>query len=116
MEIELKDMEFYAMHGFYPSEKLIGGRFLVSVQMKIKDEKACDTDQLSDALNYQDVYDIVREEMSIPSNLLEHVCSRIINRVSATFQGIENVSVWVSKMNPPLGGQTGKVTVSLTRS
>ena len=116
MEIELKDMEFYARHGYYPSEKQIGGRFLVSVKIETNNEKACETDQLDDALNYQEVYDLVKGEMSVPSNLLEHVCSRIINRLHASYSGIGKISVWVSKMNPPLGGQTEKVTVSLTRS
>ena len=115
MKIELRDMEFYACHGYYPSEKQIGGRFLVSVKMKIKDEKAGHTDKLSDALNYQEVYNVIKEEMSITSDLLEHVCSRIANRLRSTFSKIKKVSVQVSKMNPPLGGQTEKVTISITR-
>lgn len=113
--IELEGMEFYARHGYYPFEKQVGARFVVSARIETDCTLAGQTDRLEDALNYQKIYDIVRDEMAIPSALLEHVCTRIIDRIYHSFPGIGNARVKVSKMNPPMGGQIEKVSVELSR-
>ncbi|MGD9928682.1 MAG: dihydroneopterin aldolase [Mangrovibacterium sp.] len=113
--IEIEGMEFYAYHGHYPVEKQVGTRFIVSVQLVTDCEKAGRTDRLEDALNYQSVYDLIKQEMASPSDLLEHVCTRILDALYASFPTLEQATIKLSKMNPPMGGQIGKVSVSLTR-
>ena len=113
--IELEGMEFYAYHGYYAFEKQVGARFMVSATIHTDCVQAGKSDRLEDALNYQRVYDIVREEMAVPSALLEHVCSRILDRLYDSFPVIEQATVKLSKMNPPMGGQIEKVSVQLTR-
>ena len=49
----------------------------------------------------------VKEEMAVPSNLLEHVAGRILRRVRSAFPYVEKASVTISKLNPPLGGEVG---------
>jgi len=113
--IELDGMEFYAYHGHYQTEKQVGARFTVSATIHADCSKAGQTDLLEDALNYQEIYDIIREEMGIPSALLEHVCSRILDHIYRSFPAIEKATIKVSKMNPPMGGQLEKVSVQLSR-
>ncbi|WP_372773736.1 dihydroneopterin aldolase [Mangrovibacterium sp.] len=113
--IELDGMEFYAYHGHYPFEKQVGARFIVSVTIHTDCEKAGQSDRLEDALNYQKIYDIVREEMAIPSALLEHVCTRILDHIYRSFPEIGQAIVKLSKMNPPMGGQLEKVSVQLSK-
>jgi dihydroneopterin aldolase len=111
--IEIEGMEFYAFHGHFEVEKIAGNRFLVNLKIEADCSKAALTDRLEDTLDYQKAYLIVKEEMAIPSDLLEHVAQRIINRVKAEFQEAKKVNVKVSKMNPPMGGQIERVSVSL---
>jgi len=113
--IELEGMEFYAFHGYYPSEKQIGNRFVVSVKIATDCTLPGETDQLEDALNYQEVYHLVKKEMAVSSNLLEHVCSRILTSLYKAFPGIEEATVKISKINPPMGGSIEKVSLSLTK-
>lgn len=113
--IEIEGMEFYAHHGHFDFEKQVGARFVVSATIHTDCSKAGQTDQLEDALNYQKIYDIIREEMAIPSALLEHVCTRILNRLHSSFSSIEKATIKVSKMNPPMGGAIEKVSVQLTQ-
>ncbi|MFV0377799.1 MAG: dihydroneopterin aldolase [Mangrovibacterium sp.] len=113
--IELDGMEFYAYHGYYPFEKQVGARFIVSVRIRTNCSKAGTTDKLEDALNYQLVYDLISTEMAIPSALLEHVCYRILDRLYISFPTIEQASIKLSKMNPPMGGQIEKVSVEMSR-
>lgn len=110
--IEIEGMEFYAFHGHFDVEKVAGNRFLVNLKIEADLKKAGQTDKLEDTLDYQKAYQAVKEEMAAPSDLLEHVCQRIISRIKSDFPETQNVSVKVSKMNPPMGGQIEKVSVT----
>ena len=111
--IEIEGMEFYAFHGHFEVEKVAGNRFLVNLKMEANLSKAGQTDRLEDTLDYQKAYLAVKEEMAIPSDILEHVAQRIINRLKSEFPELEKVWVKVSKMNPPMGGQIEKVSVTM---
>jgi len=111
--IEIEGMEFYAFHGHFAVEKVAGNRFLVNLQIEADCSNAGLTDHLEDTLDYQKAYLAVKEEMAIPSDLLEHVAQRIINRIKDEFPEAQKVSVKVSKMNPPMGGQIRKVSVTM---
>lgn len=112
--IEIEGMEFYAYHGHFPAEQVVGNRFIVDLTLFTDCSKAAKSDDLTDALNYQTVYLIVKEEMQIKSHLLEHVAGRILNRLENNFESIEKAKVKISKLNPPMGGQIEKVSVTLT--
>ena len=111
--IELEEMEFYAYHGCFREENVVGNRFLVNVAISTDMARAMQTDEIEDALNYVKVYDLVRTEMQQTSNLLEHVSARIIDSLYRHFSEIEWARVKISKMNPPMGGQMKKVSVTL---
>jgi dihydroneopterin aldolase len=64
-------------------------------------------------VSYLDVYQVVKREMGIPSNLLEHVARRIGEGIRNDFPSVETVRVKVSKLNPPLGGQMESVSVEV---
>ena len=66
-------------------------------------------------LTILDVYQTVKREMGVPSRLLEHVGERICNALLAGFPAMEEVTVCVSKLNPPLGGQLESVSVEVTK-
>ena len=113
--IKVENMEFYAFHGCYRQEQVVGGRFLVDLEIETDLEKAAKSDRISDTLNYQAVYEVVKEQMNIKSHLLEHVAGRILDKLFEKFTGIEKATVKVSKMNPPMGGQMERVSVTLNR-
>ncbi len=113
--IELEEMEFYAYHGCYKEEKVVGNRFLVNVSIRVDMHQATQSDNIKDTLNYVKVYELIREEMQKTANLLEHVSERILERLYKSFPGIEWARIKVSKMNPPMGGQMKKVSVTLER-
>jgi 7,8-dihydroneopterin aldolase/epimerase/oxygenase len=73
------------------------------------------SDNLKDAVNYQRVYEIVKSQMETKSHLLEHIASRILDSIYAELHGIEKITVKVYKLNPPMGGKIGSVSVIMTR-
>lgn len=106
-------MEFYAYHGCFREEQIIGTRFLVDLYLETETVKAENSDDLNDTVNYQEVYLLVKQEMEIKSKLLEHVGRRILKSVMTQFPEIESAKIKISKMNPPLGGKIRSVSVSL---
>jgi dihydroneopterin aldolase len=115
IQILLENMEFYSFHGHYAGERKIGNRFLVSVNIDTDMQKPAETDRLEDTLDYREVYETVKEEMQVPSNLLEHVAGRIVDALYRKFSTIKKVTVKVTKLNPPLGGKTEGVSVVITK-
>ncbi|MBG0861141.1 MAG: dihydroneopterin aldolase, partial [Bacteroidales bacterium] len=46
---------------------------------------------------------------------LEHIAGRILDAIYAELEGIKKVTVKVSKMNPPVRGKIGSVSVVMSR-
>jgi dihydroneopterin aldolase len=53
--------------------------------------------------------------MDEKSHLLEHIAGRILDAIYSEIQGIKKATVKVSKMNPPMGGKIGSVSIVLSR-
>ena len=73
--------------------------------------KAAQTDCLEDTVDYVSIYAIVKEEMAIPSNLIEHVAHRIVRHIRADFPSIKVIEIRLAKQNPPFGGDLREVAV-----
>ena len=110
-KIQLENMEFYAYHGCFDEERIIGARFIVDLFIETDTIEAEKSDDLTHTVNYQDLYLLVKEEMNKKSNLLENVARRILGKISMEFPGISFARIKVSKMNPPLGGKLEKVSL-----
>lgn len=113
--IQLESMEFYAYHGHYKEEQIVGNRFLVDLEIETDMTVPADTDELEDALNYQKAYKLVQQEMKIKSSLLENIAKRILDAIYQNLEGVSRVKVKIRKMNPPMGGQMKSVSVTLSR-
>ena len=115
--IELENIEIYAHHGCFETERVVGNKFLVQARLTADCSKAAESDCIDDALNYQTAYDIIEREMKIPSALLEHVTQRILNALFAQFPSqLKEARITVSKIAPPLRGHVQKASVTMTRT
>ena len=113
--IQIEKMEFYAFHGHYREEQIVGNKFLIDLTIETDLKPAARSDNLSDAADYQKAYRVVKEEMEKKSNLLENIASRILDSLYVNLQGIEKATIKIRKMNPPMGGHIGSVGVTMTR-
>jgi len=112
--ISLENMEFFAYHGCFSEEQIIGTRFIVDLYIEADTTLAEQTDKLSQTINYQDVFLLVKDQMAVKSHLLEHVGRRILNALKERFPEVASAKIKVSKMNPPLGGKIGSVSLTLS--
>jgi len=113
--IQIENMEFYSFHGHFKEERIVGNKFLVDLTIETDMKIPAESDNLKDAVNYQRVYEIVKQQMELKSHLLEHIAGRILDAIYAEMKGINKVTVKVSKLNPPMGGKIGSVSVILSR-
>ena len=113
--IRIENMEFYSFHGHFKEEQIVGNKFLVDLAIETDMKIPSSSDNLKDAVDYQRVYQIIKFEMEKKSHLLEHIAGRIIDAIYAEMKGIQKITVKVSKMNPPMGGKIGSVSVELSR-
>jgi dihydroneopterin aldolase len=114
-KIKLENMEFHAYHGCLEHEQELGNTYLITVILDVDTSLAEVSDNLHDTLNYKHVYEVVKEQMNIPSKLIEHACNRIITTVFTKFDSVNKIKVRLSKLNPPLGGKVEKVTIVLSK-
>ena len=114
-KILIENMEFYAFHGHYHEEQIVGNKFLIDLILETDLEPAAGSDRLEDAADYQLAYRVVKEAMELKSNLLEHIAGRILDSLYEKMDGITQATVIIRKMNPPMGGHIGSVCVEMTR-
>ena len=113
-KIHLTDMRFYAYHGCFEEERAVGTHFSVDCTLETDCREAAKQDDLSQTVNYQEVYLLIADEMKQPASILEHVAYRIIKRLHSQFPKVERVGVAIRKLCPPLGGKIGAVSVEIS--
>ena len=111
--IEVTNIKVYAYHGCLSEETKIGSDYLVNVSVEADLKKAAVSDDLKDTVDYVHINRIVKEEMAIPSQLLENVADRIIQRILLEIKIVVQVIVTVAKINPPIGGDVESVSIKL---
>ena len=117
MEIEsyiyLDEVRFYAFHGVMPQETQVGGEFVVSLRVGYPIQAAMDTDDVADTLNYAQLFQLVKQQMEIPSKLIEHVAGRIVKAIHEQFPQVSSIHLRITKKNPPMGADCKGAGVEL---
>ena len=105
----LEGMEFFAFHGCFKEEQIIGTKFIVDLHVETDTSVAEESDHLRDTIDYGGLYQCVKSEMEKKSHLLEHLARRILKAVQADFPAIGSIQLKISKINPPMGGKMQQV-------
>jgi len=111
-KIRLSGMEFYAHHGCFEEERLVGARFTVDLVLEYDATQAAKTDDVSQTVNYQSVYLDIKKIMEVSVNLLETLCQKCLFMLQEKYPQIIHAEVTIQKINPSLGGKVEAVAVS----
>lgn len=114
-KIILEDIKIYAYHGVLPEEAIIGNHYVINAELHADLEKASQTDNLNDTINYAEVSAIIHQEMAIRSELLEHVIGRIITKIKNQFPQITLIKVKLTKTVPPMPGEMQGVSLEFEK-
>ena len=111
--IELEGMDFHAFHGCYELEQQTGSHFEVSLRITTELGTVAKDDDVTKAVNYLTVYEVVREQMQRTQHTIERVAQNIIEALHTHFPQICETECRVAKIAPPLGGKVARVSVTL---
>ena len=114
-KVFVENILVYAYHGCLPEETIIGSEYLVDVWVEGDLSESSKTDALKHTIDYVAISACVKEEMAVPSKLLEVVVSRILDRIFSISQRVDVANVKVTKVNPPINAHVGRVAVELQR-
>lgn len=112
-KIRLSEMRFHAFHGVLPHEREVGTEFVVNLLLDVDVSQAIESDRVEDTVNYAHLYELVKEEMSIPSHLIEHVAGRIGKSIKQRYPQVSALEIRVAKMLPPVNGLMEKAEIVL---
>lgn len=110
LTIELSKLRFHAFHGLYHEEKKLGGDFEVNLSVQHQPAKL-PVMHLDETIDYMAVYRVVKEIMLRPEPLLETVVTMIAEEILRKFSHAEEVTVSITKLNPPIIAFEGTVGV-----
>ena len=114
--IRLKNMQFYGFHGVSESEKHLGGRFEIDLEMHLSLKKACTTDDLTKTINYEAIYQTV--DICVKKDkfyLIEALANSVAKNILKSHP-IDSLVVKVRKPHAPVRGVLDTVEVEIKRT
>ena len=111
--IQLKNLLFFSHHGIHEEEKVLGNTFEINVDISFNETDRIDS--LEQTINYASVYDIIRQRMTIPTELLETLTQDIAHQIHVFDSRIISIMVSVEKKKPPIPGMEGSVGVTFSK-
>lgn len=113
--IRVQNIRMYSNHGCLQEEAKIGSDYRVDVEVEADLSTSALSDKLADTVDYVHINKVVKEEVAIRSELLEHVVQRVLDRLLNEIPMIQQATVALSKLNPPIGGDVEAVTIEMNK-
>jgi dihydroneopterin aldolase len=112
--IELCDIRLHAYHGIFEGEEKTGSPYIVNLLVTY-DDTNIEFNDISDTINYAELYKIIRNRMQIPTGLIEKVCDSIIRHIKHQYPFVKEVDLSIYKLQAPIENFQGKVGVRMNR-
>jgi 7,8-dihydroneopterin aldolase/epimerase/oxygenase len=109
--ITVEGIRIFAYHGHLPEEAILGGHFIVNVWVTTDTIEVEKTDDLNHTVDYVKIIEIVKEQMEIRSNIIEHSAKRIVDAI-LPLDKVKKVKVEVEKIQPPIDASFDKISVT----
>ena len=109
--ITVEGIRVFAYHGHLPEEAVLGGHFIINVWVEVDTVEVEKTDDLKHTVDYVKIIAIVKEQMAIRSNMIEHSAKRIVDAI-LTLHKVKKVTVEVEKVLPPIDATFDKISVT----
>lgn len=112
--IHIDRLALWGQHGVMRQENVVGAMFYVSLQAEVDvTEDVLLHDRLEGTVSYADIIDAIRQEMAIPSALLENLVYRVGKRILNDFLAVKTLTIRIDKENPPCGVSSENIGVSM---
>jgi dihydroneopterin aldolase len=114
--IRLNGIKAYGYTGALPEENILGQWFEAEITLYLDLVRASQSDNLADTCDYRNIIDnamrIMREERF---RLIERLAGEIASATLVADQRLQQVTVKVTKLAPPIADFSGQISVEITR-
>lgn len=115
--ITLKNCAFFAHHGVFAEEAVLGQRFYVDVEFDVDAEDAAATDTLEGTVHYGIAFEVIEEIVTgTRKQLIEALALAVARGLLDRFAEILRVRVTLRKPSAPIAGVLDYVQVSVEQS
>lgn len=113
-KILLKGLKFYVHLGHYENENAVGTEIIIDIELFSKIQNDIFENNINNVVNYQTVYNEIKEMLLIKSfTLIEVLATNVINLLYEKFNLIENIIIMVKKANIQICGEIDYIGVEL---
>ena len=112
VSIELLNLKMHAFHGIYEGERKTGSEYELNIKVNFE-EGGIEFHDLSDTIDYGEIFTVVKQCMQIPTPLLEKVADTIIRAIKQQYPEITEVILSIYKLQAPVENFNGKIGVTL---
>ena len=108
--ITIEGIRIFAYHGHLPEEAKLGGHFIVNIWVTVDVSEVEKTDNLNDTVDYVQIIEIIKKDMSLRSNMIEVPAKRIVDSI-LKLDKVQKVKVELEKVQPPIDASFDKISV-----
>jgi 7,8-dihydroneopterin aldolase/epimerase/oxygenase len=103
--VALHGAEFFAYHGFYPEEQVLGNKFIIDIEVTFEPKGDFKEDNIGHTVDYEKMHKIATAEMKQTKKLIETVAQSIADKIKEKYPFAASIKVSIKKCNPPLNGR-----------
>lgn len=111
--IELKNLRFFATHGWHDEEAILGAEFEVTILATLPAVE--NIVSIADTVDYSKMYAIIKAVFLEREKLLETVAQKIETALRTTFTQLEEIKISITKLSPPIASFIGTVGITYTK-
>ncbi len=103
IKVSLKKVHFFAKHGYYAYEQLVGNDFIVNLNCYFLDANDY-------FVNYEDLFAITQNIMVTqqPEKFLETLAKNIIEAIQLQYPFLQQIDIEIIKTKPPIPSFNGE--------
>jgi len=112
--IRLNKIGCFGHHGVTAEEKEKGGMYEIDCELEIDTTAAAKSDNINDALDYEIVYNIIKDHLENRRyNLMETLAEKLLKEIKM-IPGVSGVKLRARKLSPPVSGAMDSFEVELS--
>lgn len=110
----IQELKIHAYVGVYDFEQEKGNDFSVDISYDAPYEKAAQSDELADSLNYAEICGLVERVFTHKCKLLEQMGTLLVSSLKENFPQMQNLTVIITKLNPPVSQSVKGISIRIT--
>ena len=115
-QILMHNMKFFGFIGVLQEEKEKGQTFEIDLTLSVSHIRACDTDLISQTIDYGEVYQRLEKIMrQARFDLIERLAGYIADEMFSHYRLLEKITVTVRKPQAPIKGEFDYMGISICR-